>query len=109
MPSIRLTNVSVDIPIYNSQGRSLKKKILGMATGGKIGLNEKGLTVVRSLDQINFSVEKNEKIGLIGHNGAGKSTLLRVLGGVYSPTIGEAVIRGAVGSLILASSVAWNP
>lgn len=100
MPSIRLTNVSVDIPIYNSQGRSLKKKILGMATGGKIGLNEKGLTVVRSLDQINFSVEKNEKIGLIGHNGAGKSTLLRVLGGVYSPTIGEAVIRGAVGSLI---------
>lgn len=100
MPYIELKNVSIDIPIYNSQGRSLKKSLLGMATGGMIGLSEKGKTVVRSLDHINLTIKKNERVGLIGHNGAGKSTLLRVLGKVYYPTTGEALIEGSIGSLI---------
>ena len=100
MASICLDHVCVDIPIYNSQGRSLKKTILGMATGGKIGLNEKGRTIVRSLDDISLKISPQERVGLIGHNGAGKSTLLRVLGGVYEPAKGFARIEGKVGSLI---------
>jgi len=100
MTSISLEKVCVDIPIYNSQGRSLKKAILGMATGGKIGLNEKGKTIVRSLDNITLDIKPQERVGLIGHNGAGKSTLLRVLGRVYEPSVGVARIEGKVGSLI---------
>lgn len=100
MASICLDHVCVDIPIFNSQGRSLKKTILGMATGGKIGLNEKGRTIVRSLDNISLKISPQERVGLIGHNGAGKSTLLRVLGGVYEPAKGTARIEGKVGSLI---------
>ncbi|RHU62097.1 ABC transporter ATP-binding protein, partial [Burkholderiales bacterium] len=50
MSRISLKHVSVDIPIFNSQGRSLKKTLMGVATGGRIGLTEKGKTVVRSLD-----------------------------------------------------------
>lgn len=100
MASILLENVCVDIPIYNSQGRSLKKTILGMATGGKIGLNEKGKTIVRSLDNVSLQISPQERVGLLGHNGAGKSTLLRVLGGVYKPAIGRSRIEGKVGSLI---------
>ena len=100
MAYINLKNVTVDIPIYNSQGRSLKKKLIGIATGGKIGLTEKGRTIVRSLSNISLEINPNERIGLIGHNGAGKSTLLRVLGRVYEPTYGSACIRGTIGSLI---------
>lgn len=100
MTKISLQNVSVDIPIYNSQGRSLKKTILGMATGGKIGLNEKGKTIVSSLSNVSFDISPKERVGLIGHNGAGKSTLLRVLSKVYEPTCGIATIEGKVGSLI---------
>lgn len=100
MAYIKLNNVSVDIPIFNSQGRSLKKKIMGMATGGKIGLTESGKTIVRSLTNISLDIEPNERIGLLGHNGAGKSTLLRVLGRVYEPTHGSALIEGSIGSLI---------
>lgn len=100
MGHILLKNLCVDIPIFNSQGRSLKKTVLGFTTGGKIGLTEAGKTVIRSLDDINLEVNSNERIGLIGHNGAGKSTLLRVLGKVYSPSSGIADITGSVGSLI---------
>ncbi|WP_370757356.1 ABC transporter ATP-binding protein [Parasutterella sp.] len=78
----------------------MKKTVMGIATGGKIGLTESGKTVVRTLDRISFSVSPRERIGLIGHNGAGKSTLLRVLSRVYTPTSGSIVIDGDIGSLI---------
>lgn len=100
MGYIKLQNVSVDIPIFNSQTRSLKKAILGVATGGKIGTSLNGGTVVRSLDSINLEINSRERVGIIGHNGAGKSTLLRVLGKVYSPTEGVATVIGKIGSLI---------
>ena len=89
MSYIKLTDVSVEIPVFNSQGRSLKKTLMGMATGGKIGLTETGKTVVQSLSHVNLEIKNNERIGLLGHNGAGKSTLLRVLGRVYEPTYGS--------------------
>ncbi|WP_251451522.1 MULTISPECIES: ABC transporter ATP-binding protein [Sutterellaceae] len=100
MAYINLKDVTVDIPIFNSQGRSLKKKVLGIATGGRIGLTESGKTIVRSLSNINLEIKTQVRLGIIGHNGAGKSTLLRVLSGVYQPTFGSATIVGKIGSLI---------
>lgn len=100
MTKIELDNVTVDIPIFNSQGRSLKKTVMGLATGGKIGLTEKGVSVVRCLENLSLSINEKERVGLLGHNGAGKSSLLRVFGKVYSPTGGCAKIEGNIGSLI---------
>ena len=37
---------------------------------------------VALLDHTGFSLETNERVGLIGRNGAGKSSLLRILGGL---------------------------
>lgn len=45
------------------------------------------------LDDIDFSVQKGEKFGILGRNGAGKSTLIRILSGAELPTKGE-VRRG---------------
>ena len=73
---------------------------MGLASGGRIGLSEKGFSMVRSLTNINLEIKDGERVGLLGPNGAGKSTLLRVLGGAYIPTGGEAIIGGKVGSLI---------
>lgn len=100
MAKISLKNVCVDIPVFNSQGRSLKKAVMGFATGGRIGLTEAGKTLVRSLDNVSISISPKERVGLVGHNGAGKSTLLRVFGKVYEPSQGSAMIQGSVGSLI---------
>lgn len=41
------------------------------------------------LVDVNFTVEKGQKLGIIGSNGSGKSTLLRLFGGVEEPTSGK--------------------
>ncbi|KAB2672376.1 ABC transporter ATP-binding protein [Brucella intermedia] len=100
MSLIRLKNVSVEFPIYNSSSRSLKNRVLSIATGGKIERRSDGLVIVRGLDNVSLSFEAGDRIGLVGHNGSGKTTLLRVLSGIYTPTHGSAVIRGQCVSLI---------
>lgn len=100
MAKIDLTKVCVDFPIYNANGRSLKKRLLQVATGGQIGADERGRVIVRALDGITLSLRDGDRLGLIGHNGAGKSSFLRVLTGVYAPSAGSAAIEGVVGSLI---------
>lgn len=48
------------------------------------------------LHAINATVEKGERIGIVGENGAGKTTLLKVLCGEYQPDEGEYQISRGV-------------
>lgn len=41
------------------------------------------------LNNINFSLQKGEKIGILGRNGAGKSTLIRLISEIEKPTSGS--------------------
>ena len=54
----------------------------------------KGENEVRALDDVSFSVNKGEFIGVIGPSGSGKSTLLHILGGVDRPTSGRVLMDG---------------
>ena len=49
---------------------------------------------VRALDQVNFSVNRGEVVGLIGPNGAGKTTLLNVLTGFTGVVTGSVHLDG---------------
>jgi lipopolysaccharide transport system ATP-binding protein len=100
MASIEFSDVCVDFPIYNANGRSLKKRLFQIATGGQLGADQQGRVTVRALENLSFSFKDGDRIGLLGHNGAGKSTLLRLLSGVYAPSSGEARVIGEIGSLI---------
>ena len=53
-----------------------------------------------ALDDVSFTVEQGEVLGIIGRNGAGKSTLLKILSRVTAPTRGEIRMRGRVASLL---------
>jgi lipopolysaccharide transport system ATP-binding protein len=100
MAHVEFRDVSVDIPIFNATGRSLTSKLLEVATGGRLDADPQGRVLVRALNNLSFTLNEGDRVGLVGHNGSGKSTLLRALGGVYAPTNGTADITGDIGSLI---------
>jgi lipopolysaccharide transport system ATP-binding protein len=52
------------------------------------------------LQDINFTVNPGEAVGIIGINGAGKSTLLKMITGTTQPTTGGVHISGRVAALL---------
>jgi len=48
----------------------------------------------KALDDVSFSVERGEFIGVIGHTGSGKSTLMQQLNGLLKPTSGKILLDG---------------
>lgn len=52
------------------------------------------------LQDINFTVNPGEAVGIIGINGAGKSTLLKMITGTTQPTTGSIQISGSVAALL---------
>ena len=51
------------------------------------------------MDEVNFRVDKGDKVGLVGRNGAGKTTLTKVLAGGGQPTAGTVTRTGRIGYL----------
>ena len=50
--------------------------------------------VVKAVEEVSFSVEPGEVVGLLGHNGAGKSTIMKMLTGFIEPSEGEVLVDG---------------
>ncbi|WP_233880362.1 ABC transporter ATP-binding protein [Paraburkholderia flagellata] len=94
MAFIELKNVNLDLPIFDVQGRSLKKQMMRVGRRNRIAEDNDGVIVVRALDDVNLRFDRGDRIGLIGPNGAGKSTLLRALAGIYPPTAGTVTREG---------------
>lgn len=57
-------------------------------------------TKFKALRDVSFTVNKGERVGIIGFNGAGKSTLLKILSGVLRPNSGSIHINGKVAPLL---------
>jgi lipopolysaccharide transport system ATP-binding protein len=53
-----------------------------------------------ALHDVSFSLERGDKLGIIGNNGAGKSTLLKILSRITQPTTGRISVKGKVASLL---------
>lgn len=61
-----------------------------------------------ALQDVSFTVEQGEAIGLMGLNGSGKSTLLKHIMGVMRPTSGQVRTRGRISGLI-ATGAGFHP
>lgn len=61
-------------------------------------LEIKGLTKdfggLRAVNDVGFSMERDQILGLIGPNGAGKTTLLRLITGILKPDAGNVRFMG---------------
>ena len=100
MAHLKLENVGVDFPIFNSSSRSLTNSLVSAATGGRISADKSRHVTVKALNNINLEINSGDRLGIVGHNGSGKSTLLRVLAGIYEPTTGSISRSGKIASLI---------
>ena len=95
MAAVALKNVTVQIPIYDIGGSSLRKVILSKTVGGRFEQSGSHL-VVDALKDVSFEAHDGDRIALVGNNGSGKSTLLRVLSDVYPATAGTVQVVGEV-------------
>ena len=97
MPIIQVDHLTKEYRLGAMQG--LKQTLLNTAarlTGKKI--EERPL--FKALDDVSFSIEPGEVVGIIGHNGAGKSTLLKMLARISTPTRGSVKVNGRIAPLI---------
>ena len=52
-------------------------------------------TAVDAVQDMNLTIERREIVAVIGPSGCGKSTLLNMIAGLYAPTRGQVVYKGA--------------
>ncbi len=62
----------------------------------------------KAVDDVSFTVEQGESIGLMGLNGSGKSTLLKLINGIMAPDTGQVLTRGRISGLI-ATGAGFHP
>ncbi|MBP3334960.1 MAG: ABC transporter ATP-binding protein [Ruminiclostridium sp.] len=53
-----------------------------------------------AVDNVSFSLEEGDFLGIIGTNGAGKSTLLKVISGIMAPVKGSVTVNGKIAALL---------
>ena len=93
-PAIEVDNVSMKFSLSGEKVDSLKDYIF-KTIKREIKYNE-----FWALKNVSFTVEKGDRVGILGLNGAGKSTLLKVISGVFKPTEGHVDKHGKIVPLL---------
>ncbi len=92
--AIRLEGVTVRYRIFDEKIGGIKEYLDKLFTHK---LHHKEFL---ALNNLNLTIKKGERIGIIGHNGAGKSTLLKVIAHVMKPTEGKITVDGSIAPLL---------
>lgn len=78
---------------------SFREAITNLFTG-MLQKDENSRGYINSLDDVSFTVDEGEVLGIIGANGAGKTTTLKLLSKVTFPTSGKIRVDGRISALI---------
>lgn len=92
--ALEVKNVSIRFNLSKEKVDSLKDYVI------KFLKRELKYNEFWALQDISFTLNKGDRIGILGLNGAGKSTLMKVVAGVYKPTKGEVIRHGKIAPLI---------
>lgn len=103
-PILEVTNVSKAYTIAHRESyltlrdsiASAAKKPLAVLRGHARPQKEK----FWALQNVNFTLNQGERLGIIGRNGAGKSTMLKIISQITNPTSGTVTMRGRSASLL---------
>lgn len=97
VPPVVLRDVSLRFVSYHDKQYSLKRAALDLVLRR---VDPKPASDFWALRDVNLTIAKGERVGILGHNGAGKSTLLRLMARIYPPTSGSMQVRGNIAPLI---------
>ncbi|MGL4489559.1 MAG: ABC transporter ATP-binding protein, partial [Rhizobiaceae bacterium] len=98
-PAIRAENLGKAYAIYQKPQDRLKQIIFRWKTF---------YTAYWAVQNVNFTIQRGETVGIIGRNGSGKSTLLQMIAGTLTPNFGTVVVDGRVAPLLELGS-GFNP
>lgn len=91
---IDVKNVTVQYKISNFREIGLKEYLIKKV---KRDIKTEQFTAV---DNVSFSLDEGDFLGIIGTNGAGKSTLLKVISGIMKPAKGSVTVNGKIAALL---------
>ena len=91
---IRVDHVGMKFNLSKEKVDSLKDYII-KSLKHELAYNE-----FWALKDVDFTMQKGERLGILGLNGAGKSTLLKVIAGVFKPTEGKVSKKGKIAPLL---------
>ncbi len=92
--AVEVNHVSMKYNMSTQKVDSLKEYFIKLV---KKELKYKEFWALRDID---LSIEKGDRLGILGLNGAGKSTLLKIIAGVQKPTAGNVNVRGKIAPLL---------
>lgn len=101
--AIRLEHVSKRFTLHQHRPRSFQELVVGLFHNKSripTQLDNEPNEDLWALQDVSFSVEEGETVGVVGPNGAGKSTLLKLITRIIEPTSGEIEVNGRVGALL---------
>lgn len=93
-PAVEVKDVSILFNLNKEKVDNLKEYFVKFVT------HKLMFTEFWALRDISFTVEKGERLGILGFNGAGKSTLLKTIAGVLKPTKGSVKVHGVIAPLL---------
>ena len=91
---IDVKNITVNYSVSNFRDIGLKEYIIKKV---KHEIKTEHFTAV---DDVSFSLDEGDLLGIIGTNGAGKSTLLKVISGIMKPAKGSVTVNGKIAALL---------
>lgn len=91
---LRVEHVGMKFNLSQEKVDDLKDYVIKMLTR-RLKYNE-----FWALKDINFTLNKGDRLGILGLNGAGKSTLLKVIAGVLKATEGSVTTKGKIAPLL---------
>ncbi|MBP3939200.1 MAG: ABC transporter ATP-binding protein [Clostridia bacterium] len=93
-PAVVVDHVSILFNLNSEKIDNIKEYFIKLIT------RKLHYTEFWALKDVSFTVNKGERIGILGFNGAGKSTLLKTVAGVLKPTKGSVTVSGVIAPLL---------
>ena len=91
-PAIAVDGLTESFRLYHERPGGLKERLYRFS--------KPSFTDFNALEDVSFTIDHGETVGVIGHNGSGKSTLLKVLARILPPDAGRVEINGRLASLL---------